>query len=252
MRKPKAKVAKATPIKTARKSIAKINNLKAPGGVHTLRDVTAAFQSILSFDTNRQHNKTLAYQVLEKFGVRAVRDLPVNQYDAVIEAANVQRFQMTLRAAVERGHIEIARRETEARVQQYRAAMLDLHFDMRAVSAVMCCDRVLVNLSMQKKMKEPSLAEFEKFDSLLHERGRAAATVLFDVVVKRIEAIMNAEGIPVDKRVPYHVGCLMKKHIGAVVEALCSRHYNFAKRYVIAREITSAIEIWSAAISATL
>src|ERR1700676_2862998 len=122
MRKPKAKVAKATPIKTARKSIAKINNLKAPGGVHTLRDVTAAFQSILSFDTNRQHNKTLAYQVLEKFGVRAVRDLPVNQYDAVIEAANVQRFQMTLRAAVERGHIEIARRETEARVQQYRAA----------------------------------------------------------------------------------------------------------------------------------
>src|SRR5579864_6113997 len=73
----KVKVAKAMPIQTAARTEKRLLHLRAPGGVHTYRDVQRALKSIARFaGGNPRHNKMLAYTVLEYFGVHRLAELP--------------------------------------------------------------------------------------------------------------------------------------------------------------------------------
>jgi len=243
----KVKVAKAMPIQTAARTEKRLLHLRAPGGVHTYRDVQRALKSIARFaGGNPRHNKMLAYTVLEYFGVHRLADLPLDKFDEAVKYAAGVRMKMVADAAIARSLKTAELTMYEKRVQRLSADALDLHFRLRALGSYLDCDPALAALAAQVKAKE-SLAIFESFDAALHEHGRAHAVWMLTGAKTSFDALDgNADFFPA-------ATCkLMRRRLAAAAELLASKNYGFKKRYAAAAEIRTAIEIWTTALAAVV
>lgn len=236
-------VEKAKPVQTAKRLADKLRAQKDPGCTSTFADVSNALKAILTFDDNRAANKKIAYGVLGHFGVRALTDLPLHQYDAAVVRARITRSGMVFHKQIDdRAKRIVAEQISEQTVSRGKMAV-DLHFLLRAVSSLLNCDSALATIATQIKLVDPTLEKIEQIDALLHERGALVIGPLLAQATKVLDALI-ADGLP------FAAGKIMHRRLVAATAALVD--YDFKKRYAAAAEIKIAIEVWGAVTSVAL
>lgn len=247
MSKPKKlKPAKNVPVKimppvTARKVADKLHAQKDPNGVATFKDVADALKSIVTFNSDRAENVKLANQVLVRFGVRALPDLPVHMYDKAVAFARIVRAQMVEYARV--NEYKAAREEAEA--EQRGKRLIDFHFLLSAIGSLLACNPLLAGLASQVKQNDLKGTRIKTFDGILHERGALAIQALLAAANPMIESIVG------DDTLPPAVARIMRRHMAAITAAV-KDGYDFTRRYEAAREARVALEVWAAVISTAL